>query len=192
MTAQGLTVSQGQEQTVTRHRHNAMAGYDSPKPEAHKSRATPAAFLCAKFGSPYNGRAVREGEIPAGPQAGLSTCTVPPTRLTAGKRSYRPQPEDSNMANTATSTGEIRPTVTVSIPTVIKRIRRKLAERGHSLLITRDNSQDRQALGRYAVLDAARVVLQKNAEIEPLARYLGVLAKHESVAASVPTGVAYG
>ena len=191
MNAQGLTVRRGQGQTVTRHRHNVMAGFSSPTHKAHKSRATQAAFLCPKYGSPYNGRAVWEGAIPAGPYAGLLTRTVPPTRLAAGERSYRPLHKDFIMANTATPTGEIRPT-SVTVPTLVKRIRRKLADRGHSLLITRDNSQDRQALGRYAVLDAARVVLQKNAEIEPLARYLGVLAEHESVAASVLTGVAHG
>jgi hypothetical protein len=79
--------------------------------------------------------------------------------------------------------GEIRPTATVSRPTIVKRIRRKLAERGNTLLITRDNSQDRQALGRYAVLDAGRVVLQKDAELDSLARFLGALADDESIEA---------
>ncbi len=147
-----LTVPDLQGQTVPSHRHIAMAGFSSPTHEAHKSRATQAVFLCPKYGSPYNGRAVWETEMSAGPHAGLLTRTVPPTRLAAGERSYRPLHEDSIMAINATSTGAIRQKTTqvinadgstrtvglVTTATAIKRVRRKLAQRKHHLVITRE------------------------------------------------------
>lgn len=189
-----LTVPQSRGQTVNRHRHIVMTGFDSPTLEAHISRAIPAAFLC-QYGSPYNGRAVWEGAIPAGPLAGLSTRTVPLTRLTAGKRSNRPQLEDSIMANNATPTGAIRPQSAPSAPstdpgsdfrwvreaTVIKRIRRKLAERGHSLLITREGTSGRRELGQYVVLGERHQVLSADCKLDSLARFLGVLGYDERV-----------
>ncbi len=129
----------------------------------------------------------------AGPHAGLLTRTVPSTRLAAGERSYRPLHEDSNMAINATSAGAIRPKNTqvinadgstrtinlVATPTAIKRVRRKLAQRNHQLVVTREGSQARIELGEYAVLDADRDVLTKDAELTSLARFLGVLSDNE-------------
>ena len=66
-------------------------------------------------------------------------------------------------------------------PTVIKRIRRKLAERNHSLLITREGTQARRELGEYAVLDADKKVLDKQVDLAKLARFLGVLAPLEMI-----------
>lgn len=197
-----LTVRENQGQNATKSRYltgashtlNGVAGFDSPYPEAHKSRATPAAFLC-QYGSPYNGRAVRGAARLAGPQASLSTRTVPPTRLTAGERSYRPHPEDTTMAN-ATSTPKIRAkntqarlhadgstdTITwVRESTVIKRLRRALAKKNHSLLITREGTSARRELGEYAVLDSDGHPLQTHAELAALGRFLGVLADDERI-----------
>ena len=85
------------------------------------------------------------------------------------------------------SQGEIRPhTPTSEIrwvreATCIKRIRRKLAERNHKLLITREGTQARREWGEYAVLDADGDVLQKDANLSDLGRFLGVLADDERV-----------
>ena len=91
------------------------------------------------------------------------------------------------MAINATSTGEIRPNTPTSDlhwvkeSTVIKRLRRALAKRNHSLLITREHAPARRRLGRYAVLDGAGEVLQRDADLAALARFLGVLATHERI-----------
>jgi hypothetical protein len=96
------------------------------------------------------------------------------------------------MAN-ANTTGAIRPKNTqvinadgstrtinlVATPTAIKRVRRKLAQRNHQLVVTREGSQARIELGEYAVLDADRDVLTKDAELTSLARFLGVLSDNE-------------
>ena len=210
MSALSLTVPARQGQTTAKSRFqagasdslNGVAGFSSPNPEAHKSRAIPAAFLC-QYGSPYNGRAVREAARLAGPQAGLLTRTVPLTRLAAGKRSYKPHPEDTIMAINATSTGAIRPkntqtrlhadgstdTITwVREATVIKRIRRKLAERNHRLVITRLGTQARVELGEYAVLNDQGEVLDKDCNLADLARFIGVLAPEEMIDPRVDKG----
>ena len=64
---------------------------------------------------------------------------------------------------------------------VIKRIRRKLAERNHRLIITREHTQARRDMGEYAVLDADGDVLQRDANLADLARFLGVLAADERI-----------
>ena len=192
----GLTVPDQQGQTDDRQRHIALIGFGDPTLEAHKSRAIHAAFLC-QYGSPYNGRAVWETEMSAGPRAGSPTCTVPPTRLATGERSKQPLLEDSIMAINATPTGEIRPKTTqvinadgsvssvilVAQATVIKRIRRKLAQRHHRLVITREGTQARKDLGEFAVLDAHEEILTKNADLTNLARFLRVLGDHEMLEA---------
>lgn len=98
------------------------------------------------------------------------------------------------MANTAASTGAIRPKNTspliypdgtktsivwVKEQTVIKRIRRKLAERGHYLQITRAGTDARTELGEYCVLDDRFVPLTTDCKLPELARFLGVLADDE-------------
>lgn len=78
--------------------------------------------------------------------------------------------------------GEVVATVFwVKEATVIKRIRRKLAERNHSLLITREGTQARRELGLYAVLGADHGVIDKQVDLSKLARFLGVLAEDELV-----------
>ena len=102
------------------------------------------------------------------------------------------------MANAA-SAGEFRPksaritqpihyadgtvgTITwVKEPTVIKRIRRALSARNHRLVITREGSQARRELGMYSVLDADDEVLQHDADLTSLARFLDVLAADEHI-----------
>jgi len=182
-----LTVPRIQGQNCDRHLLNEMAGFSSPTLEAHKSRATPAAFLCPKYGSPYNGRAVWEGAIPAGPLAGLLTRTVPPTRLAAGKRSSSTALEDSIMANTATSTGKIRPNSTVTEirwikePTAIKRLRRHLATIGQQLVITKEGTWQRQHWGRMAIVENTGEVHQKSVDLESRLRAFGMMADDERI-----------
>ena len=65
--------------------------------------------------------------------------------------------------------------------TCIKRIRRKLAARNHSLLITREGTAARRDMGEYAVLDADGHPLQTHADLADLARFLGVLADDERI-----------
>lgn len=105
------------------------------------------------------------------------------------------------MAN-ATPTGEIRPQSAPSTAsadttsevrlvkeaTLIKRIRRKLAERGHSLLITREGTAQRRELGQYVVLGERHEVLSADCKLDSLARFLGVLAADETVCPPVKRG----
>ena len=86
------------------------------------------------------------------------------------------------MAN-ATPAGAIRPTSTVSRQTIIKRIRRKLAERGHYLQITRANSDARTELGEYAVLNDRFIPLSTHCKLTDLAKFLGVMTEQEAIAA---------
>ena len=65
----------------------------------------------------------------------------------------------------------------------IKRVRRKLAERNHRLIITREGSQQRIDLGEYAVLDGDGHPLQRHADLSALARFLGCLADGEQIEA---------
>lgn len=163
------------------HRHNAIAGFGDPRHEAQKSRATIAAFLCRKYGSPYNGRAVWETVMSAGPHAGSPTCTVPLTRLATGKRSYRPQHEDSIMAIKATSTGEICPAEIHFIfrSTLEKRVRRALASKGYRLLKSRAGTAAFREYGQYAVENGIRRIIAINHDLSLLAHELGVLADNE-------------
>ncbi len=190
----GLTVRENQGQNAGKFRYltgishtlNGVAGFSSLTLEAHISRAIPAAFLC-QYGSPYNGRAVREGAIPAGPLAGLLTRTVPLTRLAAGKRSNRPQLEDSIMAINATPTGAIRPNHTTSEitwvkeSTAIKRLRRHLAKSGCSLHISREGSAERQRHGEYYIRDEDGRLVDDKISLESWLRAYGLLVDDERI-----------
>jgi len=80
--------------------------------------------------------------------------------------------------NTATSTTSAAGPVEwrwVKEATLIKRIRRKLAERNHSLLITRAGTAAKREFGRFAVVGERHEILNAGCEIEALARFLGVL-----------------
>jgi hypothetical protein len=81
------------------------------------------------------------------------------------------------------NTPSVRP---VSLETLEKRVRRALAPRCCSLLKTRSGTPDRNELGVYAVLDHKRVCIEKNANLEALARYLGALDDDEAIADTVP------
>jgi hypothetical protein len=83
----------------------------------------------------------------------------------------------------ARSTGEIRPKTPVTLAALEKRLRRALAPRGCSLLKTRPGTQDRNSLGLYAVVDHKRCVIERNANPEELARYLGALDDYEILVA---------
>ncbi len=99
------------------------------------------------------------------------------------------------MAHIATSQGKIRPNSTkllnadgtesrvhwIREQTVIKRIRRALAKRNHSLRIHSEGSQARNELGEYVVLDDQHEVLSANCKLPELARFLGVLADDEMI-----------
>ncbi len=184
---QSLTVPRIQGQTYTRHRHNAMAGFDSLNHEAHKSRATEAAFFVPVRKSKDNGQTVRGAARLAGPHASLSTCTVLPSLLTGGERSYRPHHEDSIMANNATSTGKIRPNSTVTEirwikePTAIKRLRRHLATIGQKLVITKEGTWQRQHWGRMAIVENTGEVHQKSVDLESRLRAFGMMADDERI-----------
>jgi hypothetical protein len=69
----------------------------------------------------------------------------------------------------------------VKEPAAIKRVRRALSARNHRLVITREGSQQRIDLGLYAVIDADQTVIQKDADLTALARFLGVLADGEHI-----------
>lgn len=102
---------------------------------------------------------------------------------------------ESIMSNIDTPTGEIRPQTATSTTstdtsrdfrwvreqTVIKRVRRKLAERGHSLLITREGTSGRRELGQYVVLGERHQVLSADCKLDSLARFLGVLDDGERI-----------
>lgn len=78
--------------------------------------------------------------------------------------------------------GEVVDTVFwVKEQAVIKRIRRKLAARNHSLLITREGTAARRELGEFAVLDSVGHPLQTHADLAALGRFLGVLADAEMI-----------
>ena len=76
--------------------------------------------------------------------------------------------------------------------TIIRRIRRKLATRGHSLIVTRHGTPARDDLGMFAIKDEHGEVLQRDANLEPLARFLGVLADHETTEPPREPGPATG
>ncbi len=181
-----LTIPQGQGQTVNRHHHIVMAGFDSLNHEAHKSRATEAAFFVPVRKSKDNGRTVWGAARLAGPHASLSTCTVLPSLLTGGERSYRPLHEDSNMAN-ANTTGKIRPTSTVTEirwikePTAVKRLRRHLATIGQQLVITKAGTWQRQHWGRMAIVEDTGEVYLKSVDLESRLRAFGLMADDEQI-----------
>lgn len=173
-----LTVPETYGQNEDSKGHNALAGIAVPNHEAHNSRATKAAFLCQygspNMGGPYGREQSRPVLMPV-----LRTCTVPPTRFAAGERIQQPQHEDSAMANTATSTGEICPASTdpviwVQEATVIKRVRRKLSDRGHTLRQSRTK-------GTFDVLDQDRKVLSAGSSLANLAEFLGCIEPSEQI-----------
>lgn len=80
--------------------------------------------------------------------------------------------------STAGTASEIR---WVREATIIKRIRRRLALHGQSLVKTREGTDARRELGVYAVADENREVVLASLKIDSLARALGVLADDEKI-----------
>jgi len=86
-------------------------------------------------------------------------------------------------------------------PAIIKRVRRKLAERGQFLIKTREGTDARRELGEgtdarrelgvYAVADENREVVLASLKIDSLARALGVLADDEKIDPPMSRGWRY-
>jgi hypothetical protein len=128
----------------------------------------------ARAGSLFRSLVGPHGSPPAYYQRAVGDYTKPTTEATI-------------MAINATSTGAIRPNSNgsdirwISQATIIKRIRRKLAERGHYLQITREGSDARRELGEFCVLDDRFIPLSTNCKLAELAKFLGVLAAGEAI-----------
>lgn len=87
------------------------------------------------------------------------------------------------MANQATPTGENRPKTPVSLATLEKRLRRRLAVDCLQLRKNRPGTYQFQEHGQWSVVDPrAHTLRQRRFTLEGLARDLGVLAAHEIVA----------
>ena len=172
----GLTVSPGLDHDGPSHHQNVMTGFDSLKHEAHKRRHQSGFFVAVR--KAYNGRAVWEGVTPAGPHAGLSTCSVPSTRLTAGERRQQPLHEDSIMANTATPTPENRP---ISRQTALKRLRRHLARIDFTLHCTRPGSPAWRLHGDYVIRDDLGNVHADKISLEARLRAYGLMTDGETM-----------
>lgn len=93
------------------------------------------------------------------------------------------------MAN-ANTKGAIRPNITpseiseirwVKEQTVIKRVRRALAAKGHYLQKSRSGSDAHTELGEYCVLNDRFVPLSTHCKLPELAKFLGVLDDDEMV-----------
>ena len=104
----------------------------------------------------------------------------PPLDRSRGRRVTNPQKESAMSQSTQ---GAIRPTATVSRPTLEKRVRRALAAKGHYLQKTRFGTDARIELGEYCVLDDHFIPLSADCRLTELARFLGVLADGEIIEA---------
>lgn len=87
--------------------------------------------------------------------------------------------------------GSTTQAVQVQPSTVIRRIRRKLATRGHRFIITRPNTPERLELGQYAVRTIGGIILQQHADLDALARFVGALDDHEQLG-PIPCPLATG
>lgn len=86
------------------------------------------------------------------------------------------------MAN-ATPTGAIRPNTPVSLATLEKRIRRRLAVDGLQLRKNRPGTYQFQEHGQWSVIEPRdHVLLRRRFTLDDLARDLGVLAAGETLA----------
>lgn len=87
------------------------------------------------------------------------------------------------MANQATPTGKNRPKTPVTLATIEKRIRRRLAVDCLQLRKNRPGTYQFQEHGQWSVIDPRAHTLQpRRFTLEELARDLGVLAANEIVA----------
>ena len=89
------------------------------------------------------------------------------------------RPNTTQTLNTTDGTAsEIR---WVREATVIKRIRRKLAEHGQFLVKARVGTDARRENGIYAIADEGHEIIIKSVKLDGLARGLGVLAPDERI-----------
>ncbi len=65
--------------------------------------------------------------------------------------------------------------------TIIKRIRRRLALHGQSLVKTREGTAEKRENGIYAIADESHEIIIKSVKLDGLARGLGVLGADEQI-----------
>ena len=93
------------------------------------------------------------------------------------------------MATKATPTGENRPNSLVSLSTLEKRIRRKLAADALQLRRNRPGTYQFNEHGDWSVIEPRNhVLMRRRFTLEQLGRELGVLAEHETLAAGREAG----
>lgn len=175
---QSLTVPGGQAYSLHRHLLNEMAGIGVPSVGGIIGRFN-AAFLClrsAQWRAGEGGRNSRRAHAVRQPEPDRHPIGV-------GRRVSTRREQTIMITSPKGNTPSVRP---VSLQTLEKRVRRALAPRACSLLKTRPGTPDRNELGLYAVLDHKRMVVEKNANLEALARYLGVMDEEEAIADTVP------
>jgi hypothetical protein len=90
----------------------------------------------------------------------------------------RPKSARITVYNADSSAGSI---LWIKEQAVIKRLRRKLAERGHKLIITRIGTAAWCERSEYAVLKRDGNMPQDHVDLMNMARYLGVLATNEYI-----------
>ena len=196
----GLTVREHEGQNDSKSRFQAgashaknVAGGGSPYRSGQEPHVSSAAFsrLGARVTGGRAGGSRKARRCSIGLPTSVSVAHPFGSGLAVQNRDW-----SINMAINATTTGAIRlkntqarihadsttDTITwVREASVIKRIRRKLAERNHHLVITRLGTQARVKLGEYAVLNDQGEVLDKDCNLADLARFIGVLAADEMI-----------
>ena len=184
-----LTLREGQGQTV-----NAVpsvtVGVDSPYRSGPRPHVLSAAF--SRLGAQFMGARAGGGCKARRCSIGLSTpvsVAHPFDRGLAVHNRYW----SINMANATKGTSpEICPNSSsdsitwVKEQTVIKRVRRALAAKGHYLQKSRSGSDAHTELGEYCVLNDRFVPLSTHCKLPELAKFLGVLADDEMV--DIPHG----
>ena len=189
-----LTVPASRGQTATRHRHIVMAGIGVPKPLGARSAAYNRGFFLPIAQAPSMTGWARPSNGAGSKWPVRQPRPVRPHVIGVARGRVNNPHLESTMSHD-TPTGEIRPNTATSTTsaagpvewrwvkeaTLIKRIRRKLAERNHSLLITRAGTAARREFGRFAVVGERHEILNAGCEIEALARFLGVLDDDERI-----------
>ena len=173
-----LTVPGGQAYSLPRHLLNEMAGIGVPSVGGIIGRFN-AAFLClrsAQWRAGEGGRNSRRAHAVRQPEPDRHPIGV-------GRRESTRREQTIMITSPKGNTPSVRP---VSLETLEKRVRRALAPRACALLKTRPGTPDRNELGLYAVVDHKRVCIERDASLEALARYLGVLDDNEAIADTVP------
>jgi hypothetical protein len=196
--ARGLTFPHGQGQNEPKFRHQAGASYaknvaggESPYRSGQGPHVSSAAF--SRLGAQFMGVRAGGGRKARRCSIGLST---PVSVAHPCERGLAVQNRNWSiiMANNATTSASSAPAQSVQHAdgttsdirwirqaTVEKRIRRKLAEQGKSLLKTRIGTTAHRELGEFAVLNSKHEVEIKLVNLRLLAMNLGVLANDERI-----------